>query len=148
MRPEIDAYLQKNGSRYTTKALRAQLIHAGYDAAEVDAALQETEATRAPQFAETRAAQRSRFWWAAIALNVAGLLVATIWAFQGPNATYAGAVPIVLGICLLISLGISGLIGSSLLGRGLAVALLVPLIFTLALTGVCMAMFAVLTGAA
>jgi hypothetical protein len=147
MRPEISAYLQKNGSRYTTKALRAQLIHAGYDAAEVDAALQETEASRAPRFAETRAL-RSRFWWTAVALNVAGLVVATIWAFQGHNAIYASFVPIVLGICLLISLGISGLIGSSLLGRGLAVALMVPLIFTLALTGVCMAMFAASSGAA
>jgi hypothetical protein len=147
MRPEIEAYLRSDGAKYTTKALRTQLIHAGYDAAEVDAALQETEASRAPQFAETRAL-RSRFWWTAIALNVAGLVVATLWAFQGHNAIYAGVVPVVLGFFLLISLGISGLIGRSLLGRGLAVALLVPLVFTLVLTGVCMAMFAVSTGAA
>ena len=146
MRPEIEAYLRGNGAKYTTKALRAQLTNAGYDAAEVDAALQETEASRAPRFAEARAL-RSRFWWAAIALNLAGLVVATIWAVQGPNAIYASFVPIVLGIALLISLGISGLIGRSLLGRGLGVALLVPLIFTLALTGVCMAMFAVSAGA-
>lgn len=145
MRPEIEAYLRNNGAKYTTKALRAQLITAGYDAAEVDAALQETEASRAPRFAETRAL-RSRFWWAAIALNVAGLVVATIWAFQGPNAIYAGFVPIALGFFLLISLGISGLIGRALLGRGLMVALLVPLIFTLLLTGVCMAIFGLPTG--
>lgn len=44
MRREIEAYLHKNGANYTTKALRQQLIHAGYDAAEVDAALLETEA--------------------------------------------------------------------------------------------------------
>jgi uncharacterized membrane protein YhaH (DUF805 family) len=108
--------------------------------------LQETETARAPQFAETRAL-RSRFWWAAIALNVAGLVVATIWAFQGSSRAYAGAVPIVLGVVLLISLGISGLIGRALLGRGLAIALLVPLIFTVLLTGTCMAMFGPPTGA-
>lgn len=146
MRPEIDAYLRSNGAKYTTKALRQQLIHAGYDAAEVDAALQETEAARAPQFKETRAL-RSRFWWAAIAINVVGLVVATIWAFQGPSAVYAGAVPIVLGFFLLIGLGISGLIGRSMLGRGMGMALLVPVIFTVVLTGACMAMFGLPTGA-
>lgn len=146
MRPEIEAYLRSNGAQYTTKALRQQLIHAGYEASEVDAALQETEAARAPQFKET-SALRSRFWWAAIALNVAGLVVATIWAFQGPSAMYAGAVPIVLGFFLLIGLGISGLIGRSMLGRGMGMALLVPLIFTVVLTGACMAMFGLPTGA-
>ena len=37
MRPEIEAYLRDNGARYTTKALRTQLIHAGHDPAEIDA---------------------------------------------------------------------------------------------------------------
>lgn len=146
MKLEIEEYLRSNGARYTSKALRQQLLHAGYEAPEVDAALQETEAARAPQFEETRAL-RSRFWWTAIALNAAGLVVATIWAFQGPSATYAGAVPIVLGFFLLIGLGISGLIGRSMLGRGIGVALLVPLIFTVLLTGTCMAMFGLPTGA-
>jgi cation transport ATPase len=146
MRPEIEAYLQSNGARYTTKALRQQLIHAGYEAAEVDAALQETEAARAPRFAETRTVRR-RFWLWVIGLNAVGLLVATIWAFQGPSRAYAGAVPIVLGLCLLIGLGISGLIGRSMLGRGMGMALLVPLIFTVLLTGTCMAMFGLPTGA-
>ena len=80
MRPEIEAYLRSNGARYTTKALRAQLIHAGYDPAEVDAALRETEAARAPQFAETRAS-RSRFWWSVIGLHLAVLVLVTIWVF-------------------------------------------------------------------
>jgi uncharacterized membrane protein len=145
MRPEIEAYLRDNGARYTTEALRQQLIHAGHDPAEVDAALQETEAARAPQFAETRAL-RSRFWLAALGLNLVGLVVATIWAFQGPSATYAGAVPIVLGVVLLIGLGISGFIGRGMLRRGMAVALIVPLIFTVVLTGTCMAMFGLPTG--
>lgn len=146
MRPEIDAYLRSNGAKYTTKALRTQLIHAGYEAGEVDAALQATEAARAPQFAETRAL-RSRFWTWVWGLNIVGLVVATIWAFQGPSSIYAGAVPIVLGFFLLIGLGISGLIGRSMLARGLGTALVVPIIFTLILTGACMAMFGLPTGA-
>lgn len=146
MRPEIETYLRQNGAGYTTKALRAQLIHAGHDAAEVDAALAETEATRAPQFAENRAL-RARFWWWVVGLNVAGLVLATIWAFQGSSSEYAGAVPVVLGILLLVGLGISGLIGRALLGRGLGVALLVPLIVVVLLTGTCMAIFGPPTGA-
>ena len=146
MRPEIETYLQTNGSRYTTKALRQQLIHAGHDPAEVEAALQETEAARAQQFAETTGTRR-RFWLAVWALNIAGLIVATIWAFQGSSATYAGAVPLVLGFFLLIGLAISGFIGRSMLGRGMGVALIVPVIFTLILTGSCMAIFGLPTGA-
>ena len=146
MRPEIESYLRTNGAKYTTKALRAQLIHAGHDPDEVDAALQETEAARAPRFAETRAL-RSRFWTWVWVLNIVGLVVATIWAFQGPSQMYAGAVPIVLGFFLLVGLGISGLIGRAMLGGGLGVALVVPVIFTLLLTGACMAMFGLPTGA-
>ncbi|HET7082572.1 MAG TPA: hypothetical protein VFJ00_02530 [Candidatus Limnocylindria bacterium] len=145
MRPEIETYLQTNGSRYTTKALRQQLIHAGYDPAEVDAALQETEAARAPQFAETTGTRR-RFWLWVWGMNIAGLIVATIWAFQGRSATYAGAVPIVLGFFMLIGLAISGLIGRSMLARGTGVALIAPVIFTLILTGSCMAMFGLPSG--
>jgi hypothetical protein len=146
MRSEIETYLRANGSRYTTKALRAQLIHAGYEAAEVDAALQETEAARAPQLAETRAL-RSRFWLVVWALNIIGLVVATIWAFQSKDASFAGAVPIVLGFFLLIGLAISGFIGRSMLARGMGVALIVPVVFTLILTGACMAMFGPPSGA-
>ena len=49
MRPEIEAYLREHGSRYTTEALRSQLIAVGHDPAEVDAALRETEAIRIGQ---------------------------------------------------------------------------------------------------
>ena len=146
MRPEIESYLQSNGSKYTTKALRQQLIHAGHDPAEVDAALQETEAARTGQFAETTSMRR-RFWLWVWGLNIAGLVVATIWAFQGPSSTYAPAVPIVLGFFMLIGLGISGLIGRSMLARGMGAAMLVPVIFTVILTGSCMAMFGLPTGA-
>lgn len=146
MRPEIESYLRDHGARYTTKALRSQLVGAGYDAAEVDAALEETETARAWQLAETTGTRR-RFWRWVWGLNLVGLIAATIWAFQGRSAAYAGLVPIVLGIILLIGLGISGLIGRAMLGRGLAVALIVPLIVAMLLTGTCMAMFGLPTGA-
>ena len=117
MRPEIEAYLRKNGARYTTKALRLQLQHAGYDAAEVDAALQETEAARAPQFAAT-SALRSRFWRSAFLVNAATLAIVVAWVVVRGNGTWAVPVAVVLGTFLLIGLGISGLIGRAFLDRG------------------------------
>lgn len=138
MRPEIQAYLESNGSRYTTKALRQQLIHAGYEAGEVDAALRETEATRGPRFEETRAL-RSRFWWAAIGLHLAALLVVTVWVVTR-SYLYAPVAAIILALMLLVGLAISGVIGRTLLRRsGLFGALLVPLISVVGMSGVCLA---------
>jgi hypothetical protein len=140
MRPEIDGYLRANGAKYTTEALRGQLIAAGHDPAEVDAAIAQFDAERSPALAQMKST-RSRFWWTVLAVNAAGLVIATIWAFQGASSTYAGAVPVVLGVAMLIGMGIFGLIGRALLGRGLAVALLLPVIVAILLTGTCMAMF-------
>ncbi len=138
MKPEIEAYLRENGARYTTKALRQQLLHAGYEAAEVEAALHETEGTRAPQFEETRAS-RSRFWWSAIGLHVAALVLVSVWVFAR-NYTYAPIAAVILGLMLLVGLGISGLVGRALLSRnGLTAALLVPVISAVGLGGVCAA---------
>jgi hypothetical protein len=139
VQPEIDAYLREHGAKYTTKALRAQLITAGYDAAEVDAALQETEQARAPQFAATRSL-RSRFWRWAFIVHAVALGLVIVWVLQGSNAGVTGIVAVVLGIFLLLGLGISGLIGGALLGRGLAVALIVPIISAILLGGTCAAM--------
>lgn len=138
MKPEIEEYLRSNGARYTSKALRQQLIYAGYDAAEVDAALQETESARAPQFAETRAS-RARFWWLVIGLHLAVLVLVTIWVFTR-SYTYAPFAAVILGLMLLAGLGISGLIGRILQPRtGLVAALIVPLISALSLGGLCLA---------
>jgi hypothetical protein len=138
MRPEIEAYLRDNGARYTTKALRQQLINAGHDPAEVDAALLETEVSREPQFADTRAS-RSRFWWSVIGLHVAAFLLVTVWVVSR-NYLYAPIAAIILALLLLVGLGISGLIGRALLPRsGLMVALLVPLLSVVGLSGVCLA---------
>jgi len=137
MNPKIEDYLRKNGAEYTTKALRGQLLKAGYEATEIDAALKETEAARAPQLARTKAL-RSQFWVAASVVNFVVLIVVT--GLVGSN-TYAGAVFIVLGIVMLLGLGISGTIGSALLaGRGLFFALAVPVVVALILGGTCFAM--------
>ena len=138
MRPEIDAYLRENGARYTTIALRQQLIQAGHDPAEVDEALQETEAARAPQSTQTRA-PRGRFWWSVIGMHVAAFLLVTVWVVSR-NYLYAPIAAIILALMLLVGLGVSGLIGRALLPRrGLMVALLVPLLSVVALSGVCLA---------
>lgn len=138
MRPEIEAYLREHGGRYTTKALRTQLIHAGHEPAEVDAALAETEQARAPQFAATRVL-RGRFWRWAFLINLVVLVGVT--ALTSQFTSYAGAVFVVLGIALLIGLGISGSIGRSFLPRsGLLVALVAPALAALLLGGWCMAM--------
>ena len=138
MRPEIEAYLREHGGRYTTESLRRQLIHAGYDPTEIDVALVETEATRVPQLAETRTS-RSRFWWSAVGLHIAALLVVTAWVVTR-NYLYAPIAAIILALMLLVGLGISGLIGRALLPRsGLMTALVVPLISVVGMSGVCLA---------
>ncbi len=140
VQPEIDAYLHENGAKYTTKALRQQLLHAGYEAAEVDAALRETEAARGAQLAETRTDGR-RIWRWAIGLHVAAGVVATVWLLLGSTSgAYIGIALIMLGLVLLIGLTISGLIGRALVPRGVAVALVLPVISALLIGGTCMAM--------
>ena len=138
MNPEIEAYLRQHGARYTTEALRKQLIHAGYDPAEIDLALRETEVVRGPQLAEVRAS-RSRFWLSALGLHLAALVLVSIWVFTR-NYTYAPFAAIILGLMLLVGLGISGLIGRAFLPRnGLAFALIVPVISAVGLSGICLA---------
>jgi hypothetical protein len=138
MNPKIDEYLRRNGAEYTTKALRSQLLKAGYEAGEVDAALQETEAARAPRLAETKAL-RSQFWVVAWVVNF--VVLVAVSALVSNNSPYAGATFIVLGIVMLLGLGISGIIGSAFLpGRGLLFALAVPVAVALILGGTCFAM--------
>lgn len=139
MRPEIEAYLREHGARYTTESLRKQLITAGHDPADVDAALRELEKARAPEVAATRALGR-RYWRIVIGVNLAALITASILTLFGPNAAYALLVVVVLGLALLTSMAVTGLIGAILLGRtGLAVALVLPVLAALLLGGWCIA---------
>ena len=140
MKPEIEAYLREHGAKYTTEALRRQLIAAGHDAAEVEAALRETEAARAPQLSETLSTRR-RFWRWVIGLHIAAGAIATVWLLLGRTSpSYVGIALIILGLVLVIGLTISGLIGRALIGRGLAAALVIPVISALLIGGTCMAM--------
>jgi hypothetical protein len=141
MKPEIEAYLRQHGGKYTTKALRKQLLLAGHDEAEVDEALRETEATRAPQFAETRAL-RGRFWRWVLALHLAVLLVfAGLSLVIGSFATGSWGLLVILAVVLLIGVLISGLIGRGVLGgSGLAIAMVVPAISALLIGGSCLAL--------
>jgi VanZ family protein len=138
MHPEIEDYLRKNGAEYTTKALRRQLLKAGYEAADIDAALEETQAARAPQLAKTKAL-RSQFWVAAWVVNF--VVLVAVSALVSSSSPYSGAVFVVLGIVMLLGLGISGTIGSAFLpGRGLLFALAIPVVVALLLGGTCFAM--------
>lgn len=139
MRPEIDAYLREHGARYTTESLRKQLISAGHDPAEVDAALRELEEARAPEVAATRALGR-RYWRIVLGVNLAALIAATIVTLFGPNGSYVLLVVLVLGLALVTTMAVTGLIGAILLGRtGLAVALILPVLAALLLGGWCIA---------
>ena len=141
--PEIEAYLRKYGAVYTTKALRSLLTSKGYDPAEIDAALAESEEERRPQLAKTNAL-RSRFWLLAFGIQVAVLGIA---AYQLGRSTqsFANGSWIVLAIALLLGLGLSGAIGTSLVPRrGLWVGLMLPLASALLLGGTCLNMFGVL----
>jgi hypothetical protein len=140
MRPEIETYLRENGARYTSDALRQQLIGAGHDAAEVDAALHEWEAARAGQPTETRTVGR-RFWRWAIGLHFIAGVLAAVWLLLGnTSGAYIPIALIFLGLVLVVGLTISGSIGRALIGRGMAVALVVPVISALLIGGTCMAM--------
>jgi hypothetical protein len=139
MRPEIDAYIREHGDRYTPEALRQALVEAGYEPAEIDAALQEMQKRRAVSAAN--GGRRSRFWLVALGLHLAALVVAGVWIANSASSGYGGFVVFVLGVALLIGLGISGLIGRLLIPRwGLGVALVIPLLSAVILGGTCMAM--------
>jgi len=146
MKPEIEAYLREHGEKYTSDALRQQLIDAGHAPDEVDAALREWEEGRAKARARpaTGAGDERTFRRWALWLHI-GALVAMVVLVVALNGTAAlglaliGAV--VLGLFLAVGWVISGLIGRALLPRaGLAVALVVPLISALILGGTCFAL--------
>ena len=147
MKPEIDAYLREHGARYTADALRSRLIAAGHDAAEVDAALRETEGPRRAQLAEARSIT-SRFWRWAIALHLVALVVVGLMVLNHGRGTYFQMYVngvVVLGVAMLMGFAISVVAGRALLGRGIAVALVAPLISVFLIGGTCLAISGTLT---
>lgn len=145
MKPEIEAYLREHGATYTSDALRKELIAAGHDPADVDAAIREWESARAGEATAAAAgtADQRTFRNGALGLHV-GALVAVfliVIILNGTDALgYAVIGAVVLAILLAVGLAISYLIGRALLPRtGAAVALVVPLISAFALGGTCLA---------
>jgi hypothetical protein len=145
MRPEIEAYLRQHGARYTSEALRRRLIDAGHDAAEVDAALRESESTRSALLSDRQAFDRWALWLHIGAFVALILMVVLLNGIQGLGAATIAA--IVLSIFLALGWKFSSLIGNALLSRaGLLVALIFPGISALGLGGTCLWLMGALPG--
>jgi hypothetical protein len=137
--PEIKSYLDEHGATYTEEALRRGLLDAGYDPAEVDAALKEWQASAAgPASVATKG---RRFWLWVLGLHVAALAIIGVWAVAiGSFAANVGLLGI-LAVVLVIGVGISGLLSGGVReGRGLAIALVVPAVSALLIGGSCLAL--------
>lgn len=138
MKLEIETYLKEYGDRYTSEALRAQLVEAGHDPAEVDAALGEWAARRSstPPTDEGKRQFRRLTWL----IHGAALLIAFLWMLLviGGDLGAILIVSAVLGIVLLIGVGISLLIGRFLVsGATAGAALVVPVVTALLIAGSC-----------
>lgn len=150
MKPEIETYLREYGDKYTTVALRSQLIEAGHTPEEVDAALREWETARSGD--ANQEDLRGPFWRWAWGLHIAAWALLAAWVFllAGDDLNQYGGATIglvVLGIMLLIGLGISGLIGRMMVNRtGLAVALIVPAVSAILLAGACFGILGGMSG--
>jgi hypothetical protein len=140
MNPEIKRYLDEHGATYTPEALRRGLLEAGYDPADVDAALLDWQTQAVDPAAPV--ADRRRFWRWAFGLHAVILvLIAIASLLIGSFAAGSWGLLIVLAVVLLIGLGISGLIGGGLVQRnGLVAALSVPAASALLIGGSCLAL--------
>jgi hypothetical protein len=140
MNAAIKRYLDEHGATYTSEALRRGLLDAGYDPAEVDAALHDWQAQ--PVDPAAPVGDRRRFWRWAFGLHAAVLaLIAIASLVIGSFAASSWGLLIVLAVVLLIGLGISGLIGGGLVqGSGLVAALSVPAASALLIGGSCLAL--------
>jgi type IV secretory pathway VirB2 component (pilin) len=142
MNPEIKAYLDEHGATYTPEALRRALVDAGHDPATVDLALREWQANRAGSDHSKEDRRTFGRWAFALHLGALVAMFALVVLLKGTTAIGLAVIAaVVLGIALLIGWAISSLIGRALLPRvGLVIALVVPLISALALSGTCVAL--------
>jgi len=140
MNPDIKRYLDEHGAAYTPEALRRGLLDAGYDPAEVDAALHNWQAKSIDP--ARGVGDRRRFWRWALGLHAGVLfLIAIASLLIGSFAASASGLLIVLAVVLLIGLGFSGLVGRGLVqGSGLVAALSVPAASALLIGGSCLAL--------
>ncbi|HTI29584.1 MAG TPA: hypothetical protein VL687_04430 [Methylomirabilota bacterium] len=140
MNPAIKRYLDEHGATYTPEALRKGLLDAGYDPAEVDAAVASWNAAAA---SGPEAARRRTFGAWALRLHILALLVVfvALVALKGTGAIGTALLGCaVLGVFLVIGWAISSLIGRALLGTGVTVALLAPAISAIIIGGSCFAL--------
>jgi hypothetical protein len=141
MDPEIKRYLDQHGATYTPEALRKGLLDAGYDPAEVDAALRAWDAREA---AGSDAEDRRTFGRWALWLHLGSLLAVFLVLIAMKGTTAIGTALLgcaVLGVALVIGWAISSAIGRALLpGGGVLIALVVPAISAIVLGGSCLAL--------
>jgi hypothetical protein len=140
--PEIRRYLDEHGATYTPEALRKGLVDAGYDPAQVDAALAEWRAE--PPGTRSGKRDRQTFGLWALGLHVGALVAmfALLILLRGTTAIgIAGLGAFVLGIALLLGGTLTWLIGRAILpSTGVAIALIVPAISAVVLGGSCFAL--------
>jgi hypothetical protein len=139
MNPEIKRYLEEHGVTYTSEALRSGLLGAGYEPAEVEAALRDWQPSAADRASKN--GDQGIFWRWAFGLHAAVLvLIAIASLLIGSFAAGAWGPLVVLAVVLLIGLGISGLVGRGMVRRGLTAAIVVPAISALLIGGSCLAL--------
>jgi len=142
MDPKIGDYIREHAETYRREAIRAQLIAAGHDPGQVDAALAQSELAPVKDTPEAVAKPTPPFWGWALAIQLVTVVLVTAWVAAGSDPHgYWSAVAIFLGVSLLVGLAITGSLGRALLPRtGLLVALLLPLASALLLGGICLNM--------
>ncbi|MEO8638824.1 MAG: hypothetical protein ABI458_02780 [Chloroflexota bacterium] len=142
MDPAIKRYLDEHGATYTRDALRRSLVDAGHDPAAVDVALAEWEAQRTGT--NVGPEKRRTFGRWAMGLHVAALVAVFLLLVVLKGTAAIGLAVLgcaVLAVAMLIGWAISSLVGRALLPRaGVIVALVVPAISALALSGTCFAL--------
>ncbi|HET7082570.1 MAG TPA: hypothetical protein VFJ00_02520 [Candidatus Limnocylindria bacterium] len=140
MNPGIRQYLDENGATYTPEALRKGLLDAGYDPAEIDAAMREWQARRTGGIGSDDVRTFGRW---AILLHLGALVATFVLLLFLKGVGQAGVLLVgvgVLAVAMLIGWAISSMIGRALLRGGTIVALIVPAISALLLGGSCFAM--------
>lgn len=141
IRLEIWRYLDEHASTYTPEALRRGLLDAGYEAAEVDAALREWEDDAAADKEDRHTLRARALWLHVAALGVVAIVLVAVILRNGPQALAAAANFIVtLALFLAVGWAISWRIGWRLLPRmGFPAVFIVPVISAVGLGGTCLA---------
>jgi hypothetical protein len=142
MNPEMRRYLDEHGTTYTPEALRKGLVDAGYDPAQVDAALAEWRAE--PPGTRSGKRDRQTFGLWALGLHVGALVAMFVLLILLRGTTAIGIATLgafVLGIALLLGGTLTWLIGRAILpSTGVTIALIVPAISAIVLGGSCFAL--------